>query len=58
MREFQDLHFAANAVAKNVEATKSPIPLFSFEGLPGAGKTTQIELVSDALFEKYGKLTT
>lgn len=55
MREFQDLHFAANAVAKNVEATKSPIPLFSFEGLPGAGKTTQIELVSDALFEKYGK---
>lgn len=33
----------------------SPIPLFSFEGLPGVGKTTQIKLVSENLYEKYGK---
>lgn len=55
MKEFQDLYFAVSSVANNVEATKSPIPLFSFEGLPGAGKTTQIKLVSDALVSKYGK---
>lgn len=33
----------------------SPIPIFSFEGLPGAGKTTQIKLVSEILSDKYGK---
>ena len=32
-----------------------PIPLFSFEGLPGAGKTTQIELVAEKLEKMYGK---
>lgn len=32
-----------------------PIPLFSFEGLPGAGKTTQIKRVSEAMEAKYGK---
>lgn len=32
-----------------------PIPLFSFEGLPGAGKTTQIELVAKEVEKMYGK---
>ncbi len=33
----------------------SRIPLFSFEGLPGAGKSTQIQKVSEALTPQYGK---
>ncbi|GHV38887.1 hypothetical protein FACS1894187_18220 [Synergistales bacterium] len=31
------------------------IPLFSFEGLPGTGKTTQIKKASIELSQKYGK---
>ena len=42
-------------VKSETECEKSPIPIFSFEGLPGAGKTTQIKLVSEALTKKYGK---
>jgi len=30
-------------------------PLFSFEGLPGAGKSTQIKRVASAFAHKYGK---
>ncbi|QTA79814.1 Thymidylate kinase-like domain-containing protein [Desulfonema limicola] len=31
------------------------LPLFSFEGLPGAGKTTQIKRVSEVYFKRFGK---
>lgn len=37
------------------KANVSDIPLFSFEGLPGAGKTTQIKLVTEKLEHQHGK---
>lgn len=40
---------------KQTTDTCSPIPLFSFEGLPGAGKTTQIKKVAESLDGKFGK---
>lgn len=36
-------------------AAVSPIPLICFEGLPGAGKSTQIAAVHDACELKYGR---
>ena len=34
----------------------APLKLFSIEGLPGAGKTTQIKLVSEELRKEYGEV--
>lgn len=55
MKELEELYKALQTIHENMNLEKSPIPIFSFEGLPGAGKTTQIKLVSEALTEKYGK---
>lgn len=54
MNELDELYSALQIVKGDLKSTVSPIPIFSFEGLPGAGKTTQIKLVSEALTEKYG----
>ena len=45
----------SDILSKN-ENFVSPIPLFSFEGLPGSGKTTQIKRVADFLKDNYGKV--
>lgn len=55
MKELDELYRAFQITYGNLDCEKSPIPIFSFEGLPGAGKTTQIKLVSEALTAKYGK---
>lgn len=55
MKELDELYNAFQIVKGDKKRNESPIPIFSFEGLPGAGKTTQIKLVSEALNEKYGK---
>lgn len=55
MQELDELYKTIQMVKSETECEKSPIPIFSFEGLPGAGKTTQIKLVSEALTKKYGK---
>ena len=52
MNELEELYKALQIIHGNLDYEKSPIPIFSFEGLPGAGKTTQIKLVSEALTEK------
>lgn len=55
MKELEELYKVLQIIHGNMDYEKSPIPIFSFEGLPGAGKTTQIKLVSEALTEKYGR---
>lgn len=55
MKELDELYKTLQIVKSETGCEKSPIPIFSFEGLPGAGKTTQIKLVSEALTQKYGK---
>lgn len=55
MDELKELYASMQIIMDEREKNQSPIPIFSFEGLPGAGKTTQIKLVSDALTKKYGK---
>jgi dTMP kinase len=40
---------------KKQDGDCSPIPIFSFEGLPGAGKTTQIKSVSQKMTHEFGK---
>lgn len=55
MKELNELYRAIQIIKGDIESEISPIPIFSFEGLPGAGKTTQIKLVSEALTKKYGK---
>jgi len=54
MKELDELYKVMQIIEGDQLQEKSPIPVFSFEGLPGAGKTTQIKLVSDALTKKYG----
>lgn len=54
MNELKELFYVLQRVMEKNEDNTPPIPLFSFEGLPGAGKTTQIELVSEALQNIYG----
>lgn len=55
MNEIDEVYKVLRITNDDIKQERSPIPIFSFEGLPGAGKTTQIKLVSDALTEKYGK---
>lgn len=57
MNELNELYTVLRLINKTNEPTDSEddFPVFSFEGLPGAGKTTQIKLVAKALSEKYGK---
>lgn len=55
MDELKQLYAAMQIIMNDRKINQSPIPIFSFEGLPGAGKTTQIKLVSEALTQKYGK---
>ena len=55
MKELDELYSVLKIVKGDLEGKESPIPIFSFEGLPGAGKTTQIKLVSEELEGKYGK---
>lgn len=54
MKALDELYSVLQIVKKESEAA-SEIPIFSFEGLPGAGKTTQIKLVSEKLTREYGK---
>ena len=55
----QDLAIVYDVFAQVLEQSGSPadvnLPVFSFEGLPGAGKTTQIEHVSAYLEAEFGK---
>lgn len=55
MNVFDELYKVFNSIIDN-NNIKSPIPIFSFEGLPGVGKTTQIKKVSKYLSEKVGKV--
>ena len=55
MDELKQLYAAMQIIMNDRKINQAPIPIFSFEGLPGAGKTTQIKLVSEALTQKYGK---
>lgn len=55
MKELDELYHTLQIIKGDKELQLSPIPIFSFEGLPGAGKTTQIKLVSEVLNQKYGK---
>lgn len=57
MIEFDELYKAMRMIKGDVSELSEPgIPLFSFEGLPGAGKTTQIRLVAEQLERVYGKI--
>ena len=49
MNEIKCLYNVLQDVLEPKRGSISPIPLFSFEGLPGAGKTTQIQLVAEKL---------
>ena len=49
MNEIKCLYNVLQDVLEPKRESISPIPLFSFEGLPGAGKTTQIQLVAEEL---------
>lgn len=55
MKDLDELYRTMQIVQGDIKISLPTIPIFSFEGLPGAGKTTQIKLVSEALTEKYGK---
>lgn len=55
MKELEELYKVLQIVHDGINPENSPIPIFSFEGLPGVGKTTQIKFVSEALTGKYGK---
>jgi dTMP kinase len=57
MKEIELLFTIAKAILEN-KGLKNDMdypPIFSFEGLPGAGKTTQIIKTSNDLEKKYGK---
>lgn len=54
MKELYELYKVLQNI-KEQTGEKSPIPIFSFEGLPGAGKTTQIRKVSEIVNQRYGK---
>lgn len=56
MKSLNELYNTLQIIEGKKKSRLSPIPIFSFEGLPGAGKTTQIKLVSEVLTEKYGKI--
>ena len=55
MEDFDILYEVLSQIKENHGPQYAPIPLFSFEGLPGAGKTTQIKRVSAELEKKYGR---
>lgn len=56
MNELKDLFDVLQGIMARNDDSTPPIPLFSFEGLPGAGKTTQIQLVSKALKKNHGTI--
>jgi len=55
----QDLAIVLDVISsildKECEQPRNTLPIFSFEGLPGAGKTTQIKRVSDYLASDFDK---
>ena len=55
MNAIQELYNVLKISFDDEDESTPSIPLFSLEGLPGAGKTTQIKRVTDALEYKYGK---
>lgn len=55
MDELNELYEVMQIIMNEKTVEIPAIPIFSFEGLPGAGKTTQIKLVSDILSRTYGK---
>lgn len=54
MEDIKELYKVLKIINEDLESEESPLPIISFEGLPGAGKTTQIELVTEKL-KKYGE---
>lgn len=56
MNDLKNLYAVLEKIFNQSEITFSPLKLFSFEGLPGAGKSTQIKLVADALSDEFGKV--
>lgn len=57
MNELDELYETIKIIKGESNQEQTKIPIFSFEGLPGAGKTTQIKLISDKLAKKYGKVS-
>ena len=55
MDGLDELKLILNCIYNESDVGEPLIPFFSFEGLPGAGKTTQIKLVSSELTKIYGK---
>lgn len=57
MKDIEIIYNIVKTIVKDTSfASETEIPpVFSFEGLPGAGKTTQIIKTSEALEKKYGK---
>ena len=49
MSDLEYLYMTLKVLFEHDVSFKSGIPLFSFEGLPGAGKTTQAHMVADLL---------
>lgn len=57
MKTLEDLYTVIKKICEDeMQNEQAPLPIFSFEGLPGAGKTTQIKLVAEKLSQKYGKI--
>lgn len=56
MNDIMRLQEVLAGILNQQPPVSAPLKLFSIEGLPGAGKTTQIKLVSEELRKDYGEV--